>query len=159
MAPGQSQKPCHLSMFLEVLDPRNSAGEWSCFVRYQLSVLNQKNAKKSILKEAQDRCSKATKDWGWSEFMTLTSLFDQDSGYILKEGAVFAAEVCILKETFVMRHITELRDKAIHIDKDRKSQSITWTMENFLSFMEPIPTQKIFSTPFKVGGCELRIGE
>ncbi|KAI9107556.1 hypothetical protein K1719_021593 [Acacia pycnantha] len=76
----QSQPPCLLSMFLEVTDSRKTSSDWSCFVSHRLSVVNQKMEVKSVSKESQNRYSKAAKDWGWREFVTLTSLFDQDSG-------------------------------------------------------------------------------
>ena len=38
---GQSQPPQHLSLFLEVTDPRNGDTDWSCFVSHRLSVVHQ----------------------------------------------------------------------------------------------------------------------
>ncbi|KAJ6912900.1 hypothetical protein NC651_015381 [Populus alba x Populus x berolinensis] len=109
---GQSQKPIHLSTFLEVLDPGNSSGDWSSFIVYQLAVMNGKMIEKSVVKQSAERCSNATKNLAGSEFMTLTSLFDQDSGFIGHETAVFTAEVHILKETFMT---TESSDNACSV--------------------------------------------
>ncbi|CAA6670482.1 unnamed protein product [Spirodela intermedia] len=89
---GQSQPPCHLSVFLEVTDSKNTSSDWSCFVSHRLSVVNQKLEEKSITKESQNRYSKAAKDWGWREFVTLTSLFDQDSGFLVQDTVIFSAE-------------------------------------------------------------------
>jgi hypothetical protein len=104
---GQSQPPNHLSMFLEVTDPRTAAADWSCFVSHRLSVLNQKEkadgADRSVAKESQNRYSKVAKDWGWREFVTLTSLFDQDSGFLVNDTVVFSAEVLVLKEIATVR--------------------------------------------------------
>lgn len=104
---GQSQPPCHLSMFLEVTDPRNTSADWSCFVSHRLSVVNQRTDERSVTKESQNRYSKAAKDWGWREFVTLTSLFDQDSGFLVQDMVVFSAEVLILKETSTMLELPE----------------------------------------------------
>lgn len=41
----------------------------------------------------QNRYSRAAKDWGWREFVTLTSLFDQDAGFLVHDTVVFSAEV------------------------------------------------------------------
>lgn len=79
-------------MFLEVTDPRN-APNWSCFVSHRLSVVNQKADGTSVTKESQNRYSKSAKDWGWREFVTLTSLFDQDAGFLVADTVVFSAEV------------------------------------------------------------------
>ncbi|KAF6158126.1 hypothetical protein GIB67_014920 [Kingdonia uniflora] len=160
---GQSQPPCHLSVFLEVTDSRNTASDWSCFVSHRLSVVNQRMEEKSVAKESQNRYSKAAKDWGWREFVTLTSLFDQDSGFLVQDTVVFSAEVLILKETSTMQgcydHDTELGSNTnSQTEASGKRGLFTWKVENFLSFKEIMETRKIFSKFFQAGGCELRIG-
>ncbi|CAN8284245.1 unnamed protein product [Cochlearia groenlandica] len=156
---GQSQPPCHLSVFLEVTDSRSSS-DWSCFVSHRLSVVNQRSEEKSVTKESQNRYSKAAKDWGWREFVTLTSLFDQDSGFLVQDTVVFSAEVLILKETSVTKDYIEAEsaNSASQIDSSVKRSSFTWKVENFLAFKEIMETRKIFSKFFQAGGCELRIG-
>ncbi|KAK1300758.1 hypothetical protein QJS10_CPB13g00339 [Acorus calamus] len=159
---GQSQPPCHLSVFLEVTDPRNTSSDWSCFVSHRLSVVNQKMEDKAVTKESQNRYSKAAKDWGWREFVTLTSLFDQDSGFLVQDTVVFSAEVLILKETSTMQDFAELEaesnNSSSQLDGIGKRVAFTWKVENFLSFKEIMETRKIFSRFFQAGGCELRIG-
>lgn len=163
MVSGQSQPPCHLSVFLEVTDSRNTSSDWSCFVSHRLSVVNQRMEDKSVTKESQNRYSKAAKDWGWREFVTLTSLFDQDSGFIVQDTVVFSAEVLILKETSIMQDFTDQDNESTssnsQMEKDEKRSSFTWKVENFLSFKEIMETRKIFSKFFQAGGCELRIGK
>ncbi|CAE6008488.1 unnamed protein product [Arabidopsis arenosa] len=157
---GQSKAPClHLSVFLEVTDSRSASSDWSCFVSHQLSVVNQRSDEMSATKESQNRYSKAEKDWGWREFVTLTSLFDQDSGFLVQDSVVFSAEVLILKETSLTKDYTEAdsTNPVSQIDNTMKS-SFTWKVENFLAFKEIIEKRKIFSKFFQAGGCELRIG-
>lgn len=129
---------------------------------HRLSVVNQKLEEKSVTKESQNRYSKAAKDWGWREFVTLTSLFDQDSGFLVQDTVVFSAEVLILKETSIVQDFTdqesELTNTGSQIDHTAKRSSFTWKVENFLSFKEIMETRKIFSKFFQAGGCELRIG-
>ncbi|GKV03246.1 hypothetical protein SLEP1_g15584 [Rubroshorea leprosula] len=159
---GQSQPPCHLSVFLEVTDSRNTSSDWSCFVSHRLSVVNQRMEDKSVTKESQNRYSKAAKDWGWREFVTLTSLFDQDSGFLVQDTVVFSAEVLILKETSIVQDFmdqdAETASLGGQIEKVGKRSAFTWKVENFLSFKEIMETRKIFSRFFQAGGCELRIG-
>lgn len=130
---------------------------------HRLSVVNQRMEDKSVTKESQNRYSKAAKDWGWREFVTLTSLFDQDSGFLVQDTVVFSAEVLILKETSTMLDLTdqdsESSNSGSQIDKIGKRSSFTWRVENFMSFKEIMETRKIFSKFFQAGGCELRIGE
>ncbi|MCL7025321.1 hypothetical protein MKW94_025380 [Papaver nudicaule] len=154
---GQSQPPCHLSVFLEVTDSRNTSSDWSCFVSHRLSVVNQRMEDKSVMKESQNRYSKAAKDWGWREFVTLTSLFDQDAGFLVQDTVIFSAEVLILKETSVMQEFSD-QDAEVNSDGVVKKGSFTWKVENFLSFKDIMETRKIFSKFFQAGGCELRLG-
>lgn len=131
---------------------------------HRLSVVNQKMEDKSVTKESQNRYSKAAKDWGWREFVTLTSLFDQDSGFLVQDTVIFSAEVLILKETSIMQELTDQETEYSNagsvssIDAICKRGSFTWKVENFLSFKEIMETRKIFSKFFQAGGCELRIG-
>lgn len=129
---------------------------------HRLSVVNQRMEEKSVTKESQNRYSKAAKDWGWREFVTLTSLFDQDSGFLVQDTVVFSAEVLILKETSIMQDFTdqETDSGSTHAQAEgmEKKSSFTWKVENFLSFKEIMETRKIFSKFFQAGGCELRIG-
>ncbi|XP_073050755.1 uncharacterized protein [Primulina eburnea] len=159
---GQSQPPCYLSIFLEVTDSRNVTSDCSCFVSHRLSVVNQKIEEKSVTKESQNRYSKAAKDWGWREFVTLTSLFDQDSGFLVQDTVIFSAEVLILKETSMMQEFTDQENDSGHVPSQLenvgKRGSFTWKVENFLSFKEIMETRKFFSKFFQAGGTELRIG-
>lgn len=130
---------------------------------HRLSVVNQRMEDKSVTKESQNRYSKAAKDWGWREFVTLTSLFDQDSGFLVQDTVVFSAEVLILKETSTMEDLL-IQDmgssnECSQISGAGKRGSFTWKVENFLSFKDIMETRKIFSKFFQAGGCELRIGE
>ncbi|XP_074592183.1 uncharacterized protein LOC141847974 [Curcuma longa] len=161
---GQSQPPCHLSVFLEVTDSRNTISDSSYFVSHRLSVVNQKMEEKSVTKESQNRYSKVAKDWGWREFVTLTSLFDQDSGFLVQDTVVFSAEVLVLKETSVIQELSDTDTESTNmyltpqVNAICKRGSFTWRVENFLSFKEIVETRKIFSKFFQAGGCELRIG-
>jgi len=110
---------------------------------------------RSVTKESQNRYSKAAKDWGWREFVTLTSLFDQDSGFLVQDSVLFSAEVLILKETSIMEDFSGNESET---DVTGKKSSFTWKVENFMSFKEIMETRKIFSKFFQAGGCELRIG-
>lgn len=151
-------------MFLEVTDPRNTAADWSCFVSHRLSVVNQRSDERSVTKESQNRYSKAAKDWGWREFVTLTSLFDQDSGFLVQDMVVFSAEVLILKETSTMLELPDFEMDSSSAPTGNETGRIvnrgtfTWRVENFLAFKEIMETRKIFSKFFQAGGCELRIG-
>ncbi|KAL9250162.1 MATH domain and coiled-coil domain-containing protein [Drosera capensis] len=139
---GQSQPPCYLSVFLEVTDSKSNSADWTCFVNHRLSVVNQRTEERSVIKESQNRYSKSAKDWGWREFITLTSLFCQDSGFLVHDTVVFSAEVLILKETVALEDLPALDSE---IGSAWKRRSFTWKVENFLAFKEIMESRKIFS--------------
>ena len=189
---GQSQPPQHLSMFLEVTHPRAPSPDWSCFVSHRLAVVCQHGSAagdakaitignsssnggngngssstpdKSVAKESQNRYNRTAKDWGWREFITLTSLFDAEAGYLVNDSVVFSAEVLILKESSELRtgspasELTSLPAGAAPAGQQRRvCASFAWRVENFGAFKEILETRKIFSRYFSAGSCELRIG-
>lgn len=98
-----------------------------------LMFIPERMEDKSVTKESQNHYSKAAKDWGWREFVTLTSLFDQDSGFLVQDTAIFSAEVLILKETSIMQdfteHDSELNNNSSLLDSSGKRSSFSWQMD------------------------------
>ncbi|EEH53132.1 uncharacterized protein MICPUCDRAFT_35799, partial [Micromonas pusilla CCMP1545] len=105
---GQQSPATSLSMFLEVTNvserrrrpPTAGKHNWSVFVSHRMGVLNHHDASKSVIRESQNRYGRSAKDWGWREFLPLTSLFDNDAGFLdpARDRVVFVAEVLVLKE-------------------------------------------------------------
>ncbi|CAA6674953.1 unnamed protein product [Spirodela intermedia] len=125
---GQSQPPCHLSVFLEVTDSKNTSSDWSCFVSHRLSVVNQKLEEKSITKESQIVTQR-----------------------LLRLGL---ERVCNFKQVSLTRILDSLyRTLSYFLPRILHLEG-----ENFSSFKEIMETRKIFSKFFQAGGCELRIG-
>ena len=122
---------------------------------------------RSVAKESQNRYNRTAKDWGWREFITLTSLFDAEAGFLVNDSVVFSAEVLILKESSELRanapasELASLPSGAAPVPAAAKGKvcaSFAWRVENFGAFKEILETRKIFSRYFSAGGCELRIG-
>jgi hypothetical protein len=86
---GQSQPPMHLSMFLEVTDPRAPSDDWSAFVSHRLAVVNQREEPRSLAKESQNRYSRAAKDWGARRALARARLV---AGPAARPGAAPGAE-------------------------------------------------------------------
>ena len=70
-----------------------------CVGKLQSAHLRQLNTPRDC------RYSKQAKDWGWREFLTLTTLFDADAGFLVNDAVQFTAEVLVLKESY---NITEV---------------------------------------------------
>lgn len=65
--------------------------------------------------------------------MTLTNLFDQDSGFLVQDTVIFSAEVLILKETSIMQDFTDQETDSgtacSQLDGIGKRSSFTWKVE------------------------------
>jgi len=158
MQSGRGQPPSYLSMFLKVMDSRNTSSDWSCFVSYRLSVVNQKMEDKSVTKESENRYTEAATVWGWLEFVTLNSLFTK---FLVEDTVKFSAEVFMLKETSsVVQDSTEpgLNSISSLLDGSCKRMSFIWEFENLCFFKEIMERRRIYSKFFQIDGCKLRIG-
>ena len=102
---GQSHPPNHLSMFLEVTDPDASSvnGRDDVFVSHRLSVYHQSDARQSVSRESQNRYGRGAKDWGWREFLSLTTLFDEDAGFLVNDTVVAPGEVVLVNGRYGIR--------------------------------------------------------
>ncbi|MBA0661566.1 hypothetical protein Goklo_005844 [Gossypium klotzschianum] len=152
---GQYQKPIYLSMIIEALGPQDATQDWSCFARCRLSVLNKKNTDNSIFTETQGRFSEAAKRWGWPEFLTLATLFNKGSGYLVEDTVMFNADILILKESLEIQDVLESSNK----DGGKGRCTITWEMKNFVAFQQTSSMiNDICSKYFQVDKLKLRIG-
>ena len=95
-------------------------------------------ADRSVAKESQNRYSRTAKDWGWREFITLTSLFDADTGFLVNDAVTFSADVLILKELCELRAAAPAADLALlpsgaapPVPPPRPAAAFAWRVENF----------------------------
>ncbi|CAL5397179.1 unnamed protein product [Camellia sinensis] len=153
---GESQSPGYLSFYLEVMERPDKLSDWSYYISFRLSVMNQ-NLDKSVSmdwdksSDGINRFFNATKELGWCRFMPLNSLFDQDSGFLVADTVNFFAEVLILEETFL-----EKVCEALLVDEGKL---FYWRMSNFLHFKNILETKTtIVSQTFQIGKCKCRIG-
>ncbi|TYH65591.1 hypothetical protein ES332_D06G066300v1 [Gossypium tomentosum] len=152
---GQYQKPIYLSMIIEASGPQDATQDWSCFARCRLSVVNKKNKDNSIFTETQGRFSEAAKRWGWPEFLTLATLFNKGSGYLVEDTVMFNADILILKESLEIQDVLESSNK----DGEKGRCTITWEMKNFVAFQQTSSMiNDICSKYFQVDKLKLRIG-
>ncbi|KAG8491670.1 hypothetical protein CXB51_014908 [Gossypium anomalum] len=149
------KKPIYLSIIIEASGPQDATQDWSCFARCRLSIVNKKNKDNSIFKETQGRFSEATKRWGWPEFLTLATLFNKGSGYLVEDTVMFNADILILKESLEIQDVLESSNK----DGEKGRCTITWEMTNFLAFQRTsLMINDICSKYFQVDKLKLRIG-
>lgn len=169
---GDSQAlPGYISIYLQIMDPRGtSSSKWDCFASYRLAIVNLQDDSKTIHRDSWHRFSSKKKSHGWCDFTPSSTVFDSKLGYLSNNDAVLiTADILILNETVnFTRDNNELQSSASSMMmmsssvvagpvSDVLSGKFTWKVHNFSLFKEMIKTQKIMSSVFPAGECNLRI--
>ncbi|XP_050386987.1 uncharacterized protein LOC126803240 isoform X2 [Argentina anserina] len=109
----------YLSMYLNVADASKLPSGWSRYAEFTLTVVNQFNSDKSITIDTQHQFSAKKSDWGFTSFMPLSELFDQNEGYIVDDICIVEAEVAVSKAD-----IKVLKDQeTAFLEQELQSQS------------------------------------
>ncbi|KAL9832783.1 MATH domain and coiled-coil domain-containing protein [Arabidopsis thaliana] len=87
----------HLSLFLEVADPRSLPPGWSRHARYLLTIVNQHSDKISKRNEATKWFNQKIPGWGLSAMIPLTKLHAKDGGFLVNDELKIVAEVNVLE--------------------------------------------------------------
>ena len=82
-----------LSVYLDVADSVTLPQGWSRQAHFNLTVQNQKDAQKSVVKDADHHFTLRACDWGFREFVQLHELRDPRSGYIVDDKLIISARV------------------------------------------------------------------
>lgn len=169
---GDSQAlPGYISIYLQIMDPRGtSSSKWDCFASYRLAIVNVQDDSKTIHRDSWHRFSSKKKSHGWCDFTPSSTVFDSKLGYLFNNDSVLiTADILILNETVnFTRDNNELQSSASSMMmmsssvvagpvSDVLSGKFTWKVHNFSLFKEMIKTQKIMSSVFPSGECNLRI--
>ncbi|KAK9912385.1 hypothetical protein M0R45_036252 [Rubus argutus] len=87
----------YLSMYLKAADASKLPSGWSRYAEFTLTVVNQFNSDKSITIDTHHQFSASQSDWGFTSFMPLSELLDQNEGYLVDDIFVVEAEVAVSK--------------------------------------------------------------
>ncbi|XP_050386990.1 uncharacterized protein LOC126803242 isoform X2 [Argentina anserina] len=87
----------YLSMYLNVADVSKLPSGWTRYADFTLTVVNQFNNDKSITIDTQHQFCAKKSDWGFTSFMPLSELYDQNEGYIVDDICIVEAEVAVSK--------------------------------------------------------------
>ncbi|KAK7278783.1 hypothetical protein RJT34_23819 [Clitoria ternatea] len=83
----------HFSLYLMVADSLPPYG-WTRNTFFKLALINQKDRKKSIVKETQQRFKGGHQSWG-SLFLNLSDFNDQKQGYLVRNTCIIEAHICV----------------------------------------------------------------
>mmetsp|Transcript_3756 Transcript_3756/g.4206 ORF Transcript_3756/g.4206 Transcript_3756/m.4206 type:complete len:287 (+) Transcript_3756:336-1196(+) len=83
----------HLSIYLDVPDSEKLPGGWTRFAAFQLVVVNQFDAKKSIRKDTRHHFNARENDWGFTQVISLANLTDTKGGFLVKDSLILEVEI------------------------------------------------------------------
>ena len=82
-----------LSVYLDVADSVTLPQGWSRQAHFSLTVQNQKDPARSVVKDADHHFTLRACDWGFREFVQLAELKDSRSGFLADDKLVISARV------------------------------------------------------------------
>ncbi|KAK3258414.1 hypothetical protein CYMTET_32537 [Cymbomonas tetramitiformis] len=83
----------HLSIYLDVPDSEQLPVGWTRFASFQLSVINQCDASKSIRKDTRHHFNTRENDWGFTQVVSLSELCDKEGGFIVDDNLILEVEI------------------------------------------------------------------
>jgi ubiquitin carboxyl-terminal hydrolase 7 len=82
-----------LSVYLDVADSVTLPQGWSRQAHFSLTVQNQKDPSKSVVKDADHHFTLRACDWGFREFVQLHELRDPRAGFVVDDKIIISARV------------------------------------------------------------------
>lgn len=125
----------HLSMYLDVPDSSVLPHGWTRFAQFSLTVVNQVHAPHTIRKESQHQFSFRESDWGFTNFMPLTELYDTARGYRVNDTCIVEADVAVRKIVDYWSHDSKKETGYVGL----KNQGATCYMNSLLQTLYHIP--------------------
>ena len=145
---GDSQAlPGHLSLYVQVSDPRVPNGRWDCFASYRLAVQHAREpATKSVARDSWHRFSGKKRSHGWCDFAPLTAL--AAPGFCVDDALVITAEIMVLHESVAFERegaprpegdgaatsVVPVAAAALPTGTDVLAGKFTWRVHNFSLF-------------------------
>ena len=91
-----------LSLYLDFSDSRRLTSNWSCCAQFALIVVNPNDETIAIHKEAKHRFNPDESDWGFTQFVKLSTLYNEtktpNKDFIVDDTLVIIAVVRIVKD-------------------------------------------------------------
>ncbi|XP_004498059.1 ubiquitin C-terminal hydrolase 12-like isoform X2 [Cicer arietinum] len=125
----------HLSMYIDVADSVTMPYGWTRFAQFSLTVVNQVHNSYSIRKETQHQFHARESDWGFTNFMPLSELYDASRGYVVNDRCILEADVNVRKDLDYWAHDSKKETGCVGL----KNQGATCYMNSLLQTLYHIP--------------------
>ncbi|XP_050386993.1 uncharacterized protein LOC126803243 [Argentina anserina] len=146
-----------LSMYLNVADASKLPSGWNRYAEFSLTVVNQFNSDKSITIDTQHQFCAKKSDWGFTSFMPLSELYDQNEGYIVDDICIVEAEVAVSKADIKILKDQEQELQSQSSDVDSVKFSDASTTHTSLSYEQMLALQDtVISDPVKVPSLQIK---
>jgi hypothetical protein len=148
---GDSQAlPGHLSLYVQVSDPRAPTARWDCFASYRLAVQHATEPAKAVARDSWHRFSGKKRSHGWCDFAPLAPL--AQPGFCLDDTLVITAEIMVLHESVAFERegaprpdgdgavsVLPVAAAALPTGLDVLAGKFTWRVHNFSLFQARAP--------------------
>ena len=150
---GDSQAlPGHLSLYVQVSDPRAPTARWDCFASYRLAVTHSREpATKSVARDSWHRFSGKKRSHGWCDFAPLAAL--AQPGFCVDDTLVITADIMVLHESVAFERegaprpegdaapvsVAPVAAAGLPTGLDVLAGKFTWRVHNFSLFQARAP--------------------
>ncbi|XP_010412847.1 PREDICTED: MATH domain and coiled-coil domain-containing protein At3g58340-like [Camelina sativa] len=129
-------KADYLSVNLEVAHCQPLPSGWRRYVKFSITVVNQRSQQFCVQKETQRWFEQDAPGWGFAEMLPLTKLNANDSGFLVDGHVMIAAEIEVLE---VIGTLDESEESVQSNDKVNKTQEVKESID--VNGFQVLPSQ------------------
>ncbi|KAI4335057.1 hypothetical protein L6164_013739 [Bauhinia variegata] len=140
----------HISLYLALEGTSSLRPGWEICATFRLFLLDQNNDKYFVVQDSvgkERRFHKMKSEWGFDEFIPLSTFNEDSNGYLVDDTCVFGAEV------FVCRERNTGKGESLVMIKDPIAYKHFWIVTNFSEMQK----ECYDSTPFTAGNLKWKI--
>ncbi|KAJ6350700.1 hypothetical protein OIU78_006775 [Salix suchowensis] len=116
----------HISLYLAMADTSSLPLGWEIHVIFRLFLLDQNKDSYLVIQAGKERRFHGLKlEWGFDEFIQLSTFNDSRYGFLVEDTCVLGAEV------FVCRERSRGKGEVLSMTKQPATFKYTWKIENF----------------------------
>ncbi|CAA7017209.1 unnamed protein product [Microthlaspi erraticum] len=149
----------HISLYVRIVDTESLPKGWEVNVDLKLFVHNPKQQKYLAVTDGTvKRYNDVKKEWGFGQFIPLSTLYNTNEGYIMNDTCSFGAEIFALNPTEQQEKVTFIPNPPYigeRMCEDSSPDNVfAWRIHHFSTLEDKF----YFSDEFLAGGRYWRLG-